>query len=209
MRKTTLALLIGGGVLAGCATETPRYPIAPPPPRPAPPPALPPAPVLGPATVIGRMGPAGRPGASWSCEGQSAVLLPATAATIARMQGLYGSTISAVLPVETVRRHAATIADKTAPEPPSASGACTDSAGFTLSGVRPGGYFVVARARLRDGSATDSYALMRRVNVRAAETVVVTLPDPEAAPARAPARRATPARPKPRTAVTTPQVQRR
>lgn len=199
-RKPRLGgVLLAATLLSGCATVAPSLP-PPPPPRYEPPP-LAPAPELGAATLVGRMAAPSRRGAVWSCEGQSAVLLRATPATSERMRSLYGSLTAATAPVESVKRRSAAAGASGPGEPPVASATCSDRAGFTLPGIAPGAYFVVARARLQGGGGSTSYALMRRVVLQPGETAVVVLPavdslGPRGEPARAGAtRRSRPARP--------------
>lgn len=193
-RALSSALLVMG-LLAGCATP-PMAPVAPPPPPLANAPDLLPPPPLGGATLIGRLSSTPRRGGTWSCGGESVVVLVATSATAARMQRLYGSGLEAVALVDAVKRRAATLTGLTPAEPPAGSAACADPAGFRFSGLPRGEYYVIARARLRNGSASPgaSYALMHRVQLRPAETVVVTLGEPSAAPRTPGARRPGPPR---------------
>lgn len=182
MNRTLASTLVLTGLLSACAT-TPVGPVAPPPPPQAYAPPLPPAPELGGATLVGRLSPTPRRGANWSCGGESVVVLAASPATAERMQRLYGSTVEATALVDTVKRRATALTGLAPAEPPVTSTACTDPAGFRFSNLPGGEYYVIARARLKAGTAAAgaSYALMHRVQLRPAETVVVTLGQAEAA----------------------------
>lgn len=181
MTRALPSALLAVGLLAGCATA-PMGPVAPPPPPLAYAPDLPPPPELRGATLIGRLSSTPRRGGTWSCGGESVVVLAATSATTERMQRLYGSAVESVALVESVKRRATTLVGLAPAEPPVGSAACTDPAGFRFSGLPRGEYYVIARAQLRNSSAAPgaSYALMHRVQLRPAETVVVTLGEPAA-----------------------------
>lgn len=169
--KRALLIVLAGASLASCATEGPNGPVPPPPP---PPPSEQPPPnpnafrpqdfawsaVPGRASIQGIMTyKAGK--VRYTCQGSDVILTPETPWSRRRMTVLYGSAVSAAVPVSTVRART--------PSAPSGDYAsfvrkatCDASSRFSFAGLADGGWYVITLAKPM-GAPGEPVAVMRRV----------------------------------------------
>ncbi len=117
----------------------------------------------GAGSIVGTL--AYRPGGvRYTCQGGDVILTPETAWTRRRMVILYGSPVSAEVPLEIVRARTpsapvgdyASYAKKTT---------CDGANQFSFEGLPDGGWFVITLARPTDGPG-EPIAVMRRVETR-------------------------------------------
>ncbi len=175
-----LLIVLGALAVAACAEE-PMGPAGPPPP---PPPGFyaPGSGTVfrardfgwsaqpGDGAILGAL--AYRPGGvRYTCEGGDVILTPETAWTRRRMVILYGSALSAAVPLEIVRARTpsapvgdyASYAKKTT---------CDGANRFAFGGLANGGWFVITLARPANGPG-EPIAVMRRVETRGGQRNVV------------------------------------
>ena len=149
-------------LLAGCETTAGPGSWTPPPP---PPPAA--------ATLTGHDGVQAATGARGSCAGYSVAVMADTPAMRQRMVALYGSAERAIARVSVVKARSAKLP---AGEPPEAAAPCDTRGDFSLGGLAPGSYFLIARVSLTPQRAGErEYVIMRHVLLRRGETREVTL----------------------------------
>ena len=177
-----LGVALAASALAGCQDMQSGGPAPaggygygyPPPPPPPPPPveggfrpqefAWSVAP--GPGSVIGRVAYRSVSGERWTCSGQTIALIPATPYSAERMEVLYGSRSSAVIPAAEVR-------SRNAAQPGVDYGryvrtaACDGHDAYSFAHLQPGPYFLIARARPRGHAAgpNEGVVIMQRVDV--------------------------------------------
>ncbi len=180
--KRHLLIALAASSLAACAsTGGPGGGMVPPPPAP-PPVEQPPSAMVfrsqdlawstvpGHASLQGavayRAGPV-----RYGCQGGDVVLLPETLWTRRRMTILYGSPISAAVPVSTVRART--------PSAPTGDYAgfarhapCDAASHFTFSGLPDGAWFVITLAK-PIGAAGEPVAVMRRVETKGGPKAVL------------------------------------
>ena len=109
-------------------------------------------------------------GVRYTCQGGDVILTPETAWTRRRMVILYGSALSAAVPLEIVRARTpsapvgdyASYAKKTT---------CDGANHFAFDGLPNGGWFVITLARPADGPG-EPIAVMRRVETRGGQRTV-------------------------------------
>ncbi len=106
--------------------------------------------------------------ARFGCQGRDVVLLPETAWSRERMLTLYGSAVSAALPVETVRARS---------QPPPAGydmivrrAPCDPADRFSFTDLPEGGWFVILAAAPSGGGSP--VVVMRRVRTRVGRELV-------------------------------------
>ena len=193
----TAALALGAVGLVGCQDVQPGGPAStmgpapynyPPPPPPPPPPG----PMesgfspqefawslgAGAGSLSGRVSYHAVAGERWTCAAQTIALIPATRYSASRMIVLYGSQDRAVVP-------AATVKARNAERPGIDYGrfvrtaACDAHDGFSIAGLPPGPYFLVARARPRghSGGSNEGVVIMQRVDIAPGPTRIV-VPQP-------------------------------
>ncbi len=155
-------------LLAGCETVGPHAPSV------APPPPPPPAPMeLGSITGFGAFHTAS--GAHASCAGQSVALMVETPSSRARMVALYGASNHAMEPISVVKSRSAKLGPANDNSLVNSTQCATDGR-FDFSGLRPGGYFLIARVRLEPPhNGQDEYVVMYEVQLRVGETQQVRL----------------------------------
>jgi hypothetical protein len=111
---------------------------------------------------------------AYSCTGAAVVLTPETQWTRRRMTQLYTSPLGAALPVAEVRA-------RTPSEPGEDYSAfvrrtvCDASGRFGFTGLPNGAWYVITVAKPTAGGSGGSMAIMRRVEVRRGQAVIVTL----------------------------------
>lgn len=172
--KRALFIALAGASLAACATTEGPSGAIPPPPAPPPNEQPPSANVFrqqdfawstvpGRASIQGALGyRAGQ--VRYGCQGGDVVLTPETPWSRRRMTILYGSPVSAAVPVATVRART--------PSAPSGDYAafvrhasCDAANKFTFNGLPDGAWFVITVAK-PVGGAGEPVAVMRRVETR-------------------------------------------
>ncbi len=181
--KRALLIVLAGASLASCATEGPSGPVPPPPP---PPPSEQPPPnpnafrpqdfawstVPGHASLQGIM--AYKVGkVRYTCQGSDVILTPETPWSRRRMTVLYGSAVSASVPVSTVRART--------PSAPSGDYAafvrkatCDASSRFSFAGLPDGGWYVITLAKpMGPPGAGEAVAVMRRVETHGGAAAVL------------------------------------
>jgi hypothetical protein len=148
--------------LAGCETLGGAGPSPPPPP---PPPAA--------ATLSGHDGVQAATGARASCAGFSVAVMTDTPAMRQRMTALYGSPEWAIAKISAVKARSAKLPGGA---PPEATAPCDGRGGFSVGGLEPGSYFLIARVTLTPPRAGDrDYVIMRHVFLRRGEAREVAL----------------------------------
>lgn len=178
--KRALLIALAASSLAACATEGPGGGV-PPPPSPPPGEQPPSASVFRPqdfawSTVPGHGSLQGTVGyhagpVRYSCQGGDVVLLPETLWTRRRMTILYGSPISAAVPVSAVRART-----PSAPTGDYASFArhapCDSTNHFNFGGLPDGSWFVITLGK-PVGSPGEPVAVMRRVETHGGPKAVL------------------------------------
>jgi hypothetical protein len=170
--KRIVAICLAGAALAACQTgEIGQPPPTPPPPPPsAQPPPPPGADGFDEGAFAWSRGAAGGGirgvvtygGAGYSCG--DVVLLPETPWTRARMERLYGSSVSAVTPVDDVRartpRDAADVAESRASAGYARHAQCDANNRFSFAGLPNGAWYIITVATPKAGG--PKIALMKR-----------------------------------------------
>jgi hypothetical protein len=156
-------------MLAACETFTgPSY-------RPPSPPLQPPPPPPPPGGIDGHGAFRLRAGARVSCAGFSVALMPDFVRYRRRLEALYGGTQRMMQPIAEVKARSA----KLPPSPdtaPVASTACDAKGGFSFHGLNPGGYFLLARVKVRSATAVGGdYVILQPVDVEPGQSTDVTL----------------------------------
>jgi hypothetical protein len=124
----------------------------------------------GDGSIVGTL--AYRPdGLRYTCEGGDVILTPETAWTRRRMVILYGSPVSAAVPLEIVRART-----PSAPSGDYASYAkkttCDGANRFKFDDLPDGGWFVITLAKPADGQG-EAIAVMRRVQTTGVQRSVI------------------------------------
>ncbi|HWA60074.1 MAG TPA: hypothetical protein VG939_01805 [Caulobacteraceae bacterium] len=173
--KRTILIALAAVSLAAC--ETTGGP-PPPPPTAGPPPSATVfraedfawSTVPGRASLQGTMGYHAGP-TRYSCAGTDVILTPETPWSRRRMTILYGSPVSAAVPVETVRA-------RTPSAPPGdytsfvRKATCDAQNHFTFTGLPDGGWFVITVAK-PVGDTGSGVAVMRRIETRGGPRAVL------------------------------------
>jgi hypothetical protein len=152
--------------LAACASTEPSVPPPPPPPL---------GPPMAGATLLGHGAYRTAAGARGSCAGYSVALMADTPQTRERMLTLYGSTLHAIAPISLVKSRSTKLAGGDENQL-IGSAQCDPAGDFVFNGLAAGSYFVIARVLVAppvDGER--DFVIMRRINLRPAETRDVTL----------------------------------
>jgi hypothetical protein len=158
-------------LLAACETEMggPQYPVTPGPPPPPPPP-----PASGAINGTGAFHLAS--GARVTCAGFSIALMPDYVRYRRRIVELYGTTVRAMEPISEVRARESKAGQPSEDTAPVASATCDARGDFQVNGITPGGYFLLARVKVRPASASGGdYVILEPIDVRPGEVTDVSL----------------------------------
>jgi hypothetical protein len=110
-----------------------------------------------------------------SCAGDSVALNAETPQTRERMIALYGSADHAMAPVWRIKTRSASL-PKAVEAPLAGSARCDKAGDFALTGLAPGGYFLIARVKVAPPLHGDeSFVIMRRLELAPGETRDVSL----------------------------------
>ena len=156
-------------LLAACQSElgAPGYPVAPGPQAPPPPPAS--------GGIDGTGAFHLSSGGRVSCAGYSVALMPDLARYRRRIVELYGTTVRAMEPIGEVRDRS-TKAPASPDTAPVASATCDAKGDFQLRGLNPGGYFLLARVKVRPAPAGGGdYVIIEPVDVQPGQIADVSL----------------------------------
>ncbi|HLK26282.1 MAG TPA: hypothetical protein VKT30_16615 [Caulobacteraceae bacterium] len=168
MLRRAAVLAIPVLFVAACQTsyEGPGYP-APPPPAPPPPPAV--------GGIDGQGAFHMSSGARVTCAGYSVALMPDYVRYRRRVVDLYGTTVRSMQPIAEVRARSA----KAPPSPdtaPVASATCDAKGAFQVRGLQPGGYFLLARVKVRPAPASGGdYVILQPIDVQPGQIASVSL----------------------------------
>jgi hypothetical protein len=156
-------------LLAACQTLTGAG-FRPPPPPPAPPPPPPP-----PGGIDGHGAFRLSQGPRVTCAGFSVALMPDFVRYRRRIEALYGATSPVMEPIGEVKARSARLP----PSPdtaPVASTTCDVHGAFSFRGLNPGGYFLLARVRVRPPLAGgNDYVIVQPVDIQPDQNTDVTL----------------------------------
>jgi len=156
-------------LLAACQTFTgPAY-------QPPPPPLQPPPPPPPPGGINGHGAFRLSEGGRVSCAGFSVALMPDFVRYRRRLDALYGGTQRMMQPIAQVKARSAQLP----PSPdtaPVASTACDARGAFSFRGLNPGGYFLLARVKVRSTTATaGDYMILQPVDIEPGQNTDVSL----------------------------------
>ena len=163
MIRARLAVLLTLG-LAGCATVSEQLPSPPPPPPPP----------VEVSSINGLGAFRTYDGGYAACAGLSVLLMPETSLTRARMLALYGSDEHIMAPIAVVKARQV----KLGPPPAAAVNAtqCDGDNRFGFSDLDAGGYFLIARERVRTAAGgQEDMVVMQHLYLRTGEARQVRL----------------------------------
>ncbi len=116
-----------------------------------------------------------REGARVTCAGFSVALMPDFVRYRRRLEALYGGTQRMMQPIAHVKARSAQLP----PSPdtaPVAATVCDAHGGFSFRGLNPGGYYLLARVKVRSATAAGGdYVILEPVDVEPGQNTDVTL----------------------------------
>jgi hypothetical protein len=167
-RRAAILAVLPVLLLAACETQTggPGF---------QPPPLAPPPPPPPPGGIDGHGAFRLSAGARVTCAGYSVALMPDFVRYRRRIEALYGATDRVMEPIDEVKARSA----KLPPSPdtaPVASTTCDARGGFSFRGLNPGGYFLLARVRVRPPIAGgNDFVVLQPVDIQPDQNTDVTL----------------------------------